>query len=180
MTARTDDGATTETDDEVVVETVDDPAAVLEDSRKKGRENASLKAKMREANAELKRLKAFEDAAKTDGEKALDVARTETRAEVEAEFKEQILAERILARAATKLADPSDSALLDSADLDPNDPDGIDKALDALVKSKPHLGIVGDGKPGDIDQGPRGRVAGAKTKPTGEDWIRGELKAKGL
>lgn len=165
------------TDETTPPETIEDPAAVLEMARKKDRENLGLKAKVREQDAELLRLREFETATQTEFEKAVAKARTDEREIVEGEYKGRILSERVLGRAASVLADPEDAVkFLDLSVLDPDDPKTIDEALADLLESKPYLARTeASKKKQKIDQGPKGKTVTPPDVASGDEWLRGVL-----
>ena len=112
------------------------------------------------------KLATFEDANKTETERAIETARKEaadaTRTEVTTAFEQQLLESQVLVRAAGKLADPTDAtSLITLADLAKNEAGKVeDKTIDAaiadLVKNKPYLANGAKPGPGSPDGGPRG------------------------
>lgn len=177
-----DDPAPT-TDPPAVVEDVKDPAAVLEMQRKTDAENRKLKAERGEDRKELKRLRELEESMQSDQERAIAKARDEAIAATTEQFQSQLLRERVAARAALVMADPSDSILLETDGLSYDDTTGIDKALTGLIQQKPHLARDPKKQPlaPSTPQGPVGTVAGPGSDGKGpDDWLRGELRDKGL
>jgi hypothetical protein len=102
----------------------------------------------KQAEKELKevssRLASFEEASKSEHEKALDAARKEARAEAIREASERVAASEVRAVAATALADPEDATrfltvsdfVTDEGEVDRK---AITSAIDRLIKDKPYL-----------------------------------------
>lgn len=162
---------------------IEDPAKAVELARKKGAENASLKAKIKEQDEELERLRKLEEDQKSETEKLIDKARKEGAADAKKEMEGVLLKERIRARAAGKVADPDDAvSLIDASSLNSDDLDGIDKAVAALIESKPYLASDATPpkpKPKDIDQGKRdGGDVGKDDDGGGNDWLRQAIGRK--
>lgn len=124
------------------------------------------KAAEKTAKESTEKLAKFEEASKSEQEKALDKARKEATdaatAEVSGKFRTRILNAEVKARAAGKLAYPDDAPRLLDLDADELfDEDGevkaadIDKAIEALIESRPRLKAdPSDGRPvGDDDAG---------------------------
>ena len=102
-------------------------------------EATNLRRRLKEQEDELARL---QEATQTEQERAISKAVREARKEWDAEHRATLLPERVQARAASKVADPGDAlALMDLTNLDPDDPDGIDAAVDALLEAKPRDGF---------------------------------------
>lgn len=104
-----------------------------------------LKALQAETQAQADKLASLEAATQTDQERALEAARKEAadaaRAEVEAQYRRQLLEARILSRAAGKFVDPADAVrFADPAmwDGDTSD-DEIDAAIAEVIEAKPYL-----------------------------------------
>jgi len=120
-----------------------------------------------ERDALKTRLDEFENANKSETERAIAAARKEAadaaRSEVTTAYEQRLLDAQLLARAAGKLADPSDATkLIDASALAKGDDGSVDdKTIDAaiadLVKHKPYLaaGAKPTG-PGSPDGGARG------------------------
>lgn len=127
----------------------------------------------RELKAARRELEKLREATQTEAEKAIAVARTEGRNEALAVANSRLVSAAVLSAAAGKLADPTDAtALLDlegfDVDEDGNvDTAAIDKAVAALLKSKPHL--AADRKPAPLP-GSTGAPSNASTSVN--DWIR--------
>ena len=146
---------------------VENPEALWKSHEKYRHENRSLHKQLTDATAKLEEVHA---ASLSEQEKAVEEARKEGLAEGRAESRAALTRERINVRAATKLQDPEDAArYLDVDSFDPDKPAEIDKAIDALLKDKPYLGIVNN-RGGKIDQGPQGDPA--QEQQTGGDWLR--------
>lgn len=149
-------------------ESVRDPEAVLAKNKELTGELSAAKTKLAEFETAAEERR---KAALSENDKAVEAAEQTGYDKAAAEFGTQLLDERIYARAAGVLADPSDAvSLLDKTDLDMNDAKALDKAIAALVKAKPHLKAT-QRRTG-INQGPQGEPA-----PTGDanDWLRGVL-----
>lgn len=153
---------------------------------------AAFKKRAREAEKQSKELAdelaKIKDANKSEQEKALDKARKEATeaatADVTSGFQKRILNAEVKARAAGKLAYPDDAPRLldlDVAELFDEDgevkADVIDRALDALVESRPRLKAdPHDGRPAGDDDAGKGSGAGkADAEKSVEDWI-GEVR----
>ena len=149
---------------------------------------AAFKQRARDAEKQSKelaeKLAKVEEANKSEQEKALDKARKEATdtatAEVTSSFQKRILNAEVKARAAGKLAYPDDAPrLLDLKPDDLFDEDGevkadvIDKAIDALIESKPRLKAdTTDRRPsGDDDAGQGSGEGKAEADKSVEDWI---------
>lgn len=131
----------------------DDAAKVaeLEAARKLRSENANLRKRLKEIEAER------EQATKTEAEKAREAGRAEARAEV---LKERAL-DKVETKAAKLFADPEDARALLADKVDDFIADGkvdteaIDAALADLLKRKPHLGADQRRFKGSADSGAR-------------------------
>lgn len=131
------------------------------DAERAARRAADARAKELE-----ERLAKFEDANKSETERAIEKARKEAdtaaRAEVSQTYEQQLLESNVLVRAAGKLADPADAVkLIDLSTLAKSEDGKVDeKAIDAaiadLVKQKPYLASGAKPGPGSPDGGPRG------------------------
>lgn len=132
----------------------------------------AFKTRARSAEKQAKelqeRLDKMDEANKSESEKALDQARKEARTEAEKEFEKERRSDRLavaIAGHARDLADVDDVVLnierrIASGDAEVFDKEGkvekdaLKKALDGLLKDKPHLKATGAGKPsGDADGG---------------------------
>ena len=130
------------------------------------------------ANADAaKRLGQIEDQSKSELERAVSAARTETESTVRSELAKDRALDRVEALAARDFADPEDARLhLGSKAAEfvgPDgavDSDGIRKALADLLKQRPHLAATPTGKPtGNADQGLRTKGSGDFN---GNDFLR--------
>lgn len=129
---------------------------------------SAFKSRARNAEKETKtlreRLEKIEHESKSETEKALDKARKEAKAEAEAGFENERRSDRLavaVAGHARELADVDDVVLnLKGEDSDlfgddgKVDADKLKKALESLLKRKPHLKATDAGKPhGSADGG---------------------------
>ena len=163
----TEETAPEETTTEETTETrIEDPEALWKSHEKYRHENASLRKRLTEAETLQEEAR---KASLSDQEKALEEAYQRGVTETNARLGQELLQERVIREATGKLVDPEDAVhMLDLSQLDPSKPEEIEKAIDELVKAKPHL-AAGSGSY-TIDQGPRGRMV-----PAGEDaddWLR--------
>jgi hypothetical protein len=120
----------------------------------------------KERDALAAKLAEFEEATKSEQEKALDKARKEAHTqgsgESDAKWAARVVKADVRALATEKFADPSDAiAFLDTSqfkvDDDGNtDTKAINSALDGLLKEKPHLAKQQKSSTGSADQGARG------------------------
>lgn len=159
---------------------------------------ASAEKSARDAETERKKLAdklaEFENANKSENEKAIENARKEAdeaaRAEVSGKFEQRLLESNVLVRAAGKLADPHDAVQLIDLDVlkseagEGNEVEdkAIDAAIAALVKAKPYLATDAKSGAGSPDGGPRGNRPAQLTQAdmkgmTPEQIV--EAKAKG-
>lgn len=120
-----------------------------------------------ERDALQSRLNEYEEASKTEHEKALDKARKESlaqgKSESDAAWSKRVVKAEVKAAAREKFADPSDAlAFIDLGQFKVDDEGNADDkaitaALDALLKDKPHLGKQEQkSTTGSADQGARG------------------------
>lgn len=116
-----------------------------------------------DAEDELKKLR---EANQTEHEKAINDAKEAGKSEVLSEANKRVVKSAVIAGAAGKLADPRDAgALLNLADFEVDEHGDVDdkkiaKAIDDLLKEKPHLAAKGGRPRGDGGGGPRGEPAG--------------------
>lgn len=147
------------------------------ESWKQRAKDAEAKAKdaktvAQERDALAAQLAEFQEASKSEHEKALEKARKEGletgQNEANSYWANRILKAEIRAAAVEKFADPSDAvAFLDLEQFEVDkggetNPKAIKAALDGLLKEKPHLARQ-QGRTGSADQGARG------TAPTPND-----------
>jgi hypothetical protein len=145
---------------------VNDPEALFKSHEKYRHENASLRKRLDAADAEQEKIR---QANLSEQEKAIEEAYQRGVEETKGTLGVRLLQQQIIAQATGKLVDPTDAvSMLPLDDLDVDKPDDIDKAIEELVKQKPHL-AAGNGQRG-IDQGPQGRPVDADA--TGADWLR--------
>lgn len=132
------------------------------DAEREARRAADARAKELED-----KLAKFEDANKSETERAIEKARKDAdeaaRAEVTTAYEMRLVKADVRTRAAGKLADPGDAVqFLDLDELakseeGPDRDKAIDAAIAELVKSKPYLATgAKPAGPGDPDGGPRG------------------------
>jgi hypothetical protein len=154
-------------------EEIDDPVKLKSLFDKKKAENVSLRtrattAEQRAETAE-KALEQLKAQSMTDTEKLIETAKREATEEVDARYQVLLKTERLRARSAGKVNDPDDAIrLLDLDALSLDDEEGMDKAIEALIKQKPYLAAKYTVPT--IDQGPQG-----KDEPPKEDansWLR--------
>ena len=141
----------------------------LADERKAAKAaRAAEKAALAKATELEKQLADLTAASQSEQEKLLDKATKEAAEAAKAEVLTELYAERktnaLLKAAAGKLADPEDAVvhLLGQVDVDAAgqpDPRAIAKAVDDLLKAKPHL--KANRINGSADSGPRGEPAKA-------------------
>ena len=147
---------------------IGDPAKLYNLYQKKAAAETSLRER---ASAAEQRLAEFEEANKTEQEKAMEAARNDAVAETKAHYEGLLRQERLKNLAAGKLNDPSDAVrLLDMSEFDPDDEKAMSDAIDALIKDKPYLAAKSRVPP--VDQGPQGEPVEAKS---GNDWLRGSM-----
>lgn len=144
-------------------------------------EVAELRAALAKANkdAERNRRKAaeFEEAAKSESEKALDAARREGAEQVRSELSRRLLEQEVRVAAAGRFTDPSDAVRfidLDSIGVDESgqvDQKALAAALDGLAESKSYLLRQDPSRgPGSGDGGYRG---GNGAKQLSREDLRG-------
>jgi len=154
-------------------EGIDDPAKLKSLFDKKKQENKSLRtratsAEERATKAE-KELATYQQQTMTDTEKMIEAAKKEATEEVDARYQVLLKTERLRARSAGKVNDPDDAIrLLDLDALSLDDEEGMDKAIDALIKQKPYLAAKYTVPT--IDQGPQGKEV--QGKEDGNTWLR--------
>lgn len=135
----------------------------------------------REAKEKAEALSKFEDANKSETEKAIEKARKEARKEAETEFEKERRSDRLavaVAGHARELADVDDVVLNlergETAELFDDEgkvkADALRSALDDLTKRKPHLKAAGAGKPQGSADGGEGEGGGGKSF---NDLLRG-------
>jgi hypothetical protein len=142
----------------------DDDPKDLGDAGKKAL--AAERARAQKAERELKRQRAEIDKLRTAGqseqEKAITKAREEAKVEALNEVRLERVRDKIEVRAAGKLADPEDAAVLlgdltrfvdDDGSIDAKE---IDRAIALLVRTKPYLAADTRRSTGDGDGGARG------------------------
>ena len=148
-------------------EEVVDPKAVAELNAKYRRENKGLRAESKRLTEALAQA---EEARMSDQEKAIATARKEE----QDKFQLQLLQERVMGRAATRLTDPEDAGRyldLDSLTLDN---DAIDQAIADLIKARPYLAAQAQQRtPTTIDQGNRGP---SLVPDDANDWLRKQVR----
>jgi hypothetical protein len=127
----------------------------------------------RELKAARRELDKLREANQSESERAIAAAKAEGRSEALTVANARLVSAAVLTAAAGKLADPTDAtALLDlegfDVDEDGNvDTAAIDKAVAALLKSKPHLSA--DRKPAPLP-GSTGNPSNSSLSVN--DWIR--------
>ena len=157
------------TPDPEKVPKIEDPEALWRSHEKYRHEAHGLRRQLDQAQGELEDQK---QASMSEHEKALAKAVKEAEERVRDEMGGQILTQAIKAAAASKMNDPADAIhWINPEGLDPDDPEGIDKAIDELLKAKPYLATAPNGGRGRIDQGPQGGRA-PEPAVTGDDWLR--------
>jgi hypothetical protein len=175
-------GESESTNEDVKDESQGDESAEQQEEREEVRDPEAVLAKNRELLDKLAaastKLEEFEKAAEerrkaemSEAERAIEEARKAGYEEAASVLGKQLLQERIIARSAGVLQDPTDAvALIDVSELDIDDTDAIDKAIAELVKAKPHLKV--SGRRSGPTQGPHGSPAPADNA---DDWLRGVL-----
>lgn len=167
---------TTDTGDDAGDEEVRDPAQVLKDNRKLRREQRKTAERLEALEKELTGYREQDEASKSDQEKALDAARKEAAAEADSKWRARFVTAAVEARAARTFADPADAVrLIDLEDLDVDDTEAIDTALEELATAKPYLlRSAGDDEktPPKSDAGNRGQPAAGGKDKSPSDWIR--------
>lgn len=152
---------------------VEDPRATLELNAKYRRENKGLRDRLKAAEAELEELRKSQ---LSEQERAIEEARSEAAAEVEAKYRTKLLEASVRAVATGVLADPEDAwRLIDFEDTDPDDTKSISDAVAALVESKPYLAVQQQRPRQSIDQGPQGNPP---TQATGDTWLRQQFNGR--
>lgn len=152
--------------------------AILGEVSKTRKESAGYRTKVKELEPLAKQAQTLLDSQKTAEEKANEKALD---AELKAHgYRDRAVAAEVKALAATKFADPADAAhFLDLKDFIDDDGDidtsSIDKALDELLKKKPHLGIP-DGKP--VLRPDRTQGSGGNGAPTPSDELSAFINAQ--
>ena len=146
----------------------DDLEALRRNNEKLKQEQSSLRGRLTKAE---KALEETQKAQMSEQEKMLEEAFQKGVAETTTVYATKLLQQSVLRLATGKMADPTDAVkLLDLDDLDPDHPEGIEAAIDELLKQKPHLAVPVNSK-GKIDQGPQGKGA-QPAEPSGNDWLR--------
>ncbi len=158
----------------------DDDITSEDDWKTKARKHEKANKKKDDRITELeKQVKAYEDADKTESQKAIDDARAEGRSEAEAEYAKTRRSDRLAVAVAGKARDLADvqdvvlnieaaiaNGVIDATDIfDENDKVNtkeFESALEDLLKRKPHLKAGPNGRSaGDGDAGKGAGSAGA-------------------
>lgn len=159
-----------EGEEEEEEEEVNDPRAVLRQNRKLLRENNNLRSRLESVESDLQELAEIKRQSMTEQERALEAAREQARAEVEAEYRTRLLEASVTQVAAGVLEDPRDAfRLIDFNDVDPRDTAAISALIEELLEAKPYLAVQ-TAPVGSIEQGPQGFPPPAGD---GNAWLRG-------
>jgi hypothetical protein len=146
----------------------DDFDALRTNNEKLKHEISSLRGRLTKSEKELETTR---QAQMSDQEKQLEEAFQRGVAETTTVYATKLLQQSVLRLATGKMADPTDAVkLLDLDDLDSDKPEGIEAAIEELLKAKPHLAVPVNSK-GKIDQGPQGKTP-QPSEQSGNDWLR--------
>jgi len=147
---------------------IQDPKATAELNAKYRRENKGLRSENKRLTDALSQA---EEARMSDTEKAISAARKEE----QDKFQRELLRERVMGRAASKLTDPEDAGRYLDLDGLTLDNDAIDQAIGELIQARPYLAVQPPPQrtPTTIDQGNRGPSI---VPDDASDWLRKQAR----